>query len=78
MSLIIFSIFGIFLFGLSIKKSENKMKYYHNILATIFFCILLFCNITGSRSNVLKIIGTVVIILTIITYIGSKSKRYKQ
>jgi len=37
MSLIIFSIFGIFLFGLSIKKSENKMKYYHNILATIFF-----------------------------------------
>lgn len=36
MSLIIFSIFGIFLFGLSIEKSKNKMKYYHNILATIF------------------------------------------
>ena len=78
MGLIVFSIFYTFFFAARIEKSENKMEYYHNIFATIFFGILSFCNITGSRSNVLKIIGTVVIILTIITYIGSKSKRYKQ
>ena len=78
MSLIIFSIFGIFLFGLSIEKSKNKMKYYHNILMTIFLCMFLFWKITDNRSNEAKIIGTVLIILTIITYIGSKLKRYKQ
>lgn len=78
MEIIIFLIFSIFLFGTSIKKSENKMKYYHNILMTIFLCMFLFWKITDNRSNGAKIIGTVLIILTIITYIGSKLKRYKQ
>ena len=78
MEIIIFLILGIFLFGSSIKKSENKMEYYHNILMTIFLCMFLFWKITDNRSNEAKIIGTVLIILTIITYIGSKLKRYKQ
>jgi len=37
MEIIIFLILGIFLFGSSIKKSENKMEYYHNILITKTF-----------------------------------------
>ena len=78
MEIIIFLILGIFLFGSSIKKSENKMEYYHNILMTIFLCMFLFWKITDNRSNEAKIIGTVLIILTIITYVGSKLKRYKQ
>ncbi|WP_434792995.1 hypothetical protein TPDSL_21250 [Terrisporobacter petrolearius] len=78
MEIIIFLIFSIFLFSTNIKKSENKMEYYHNILMTIFLCIFLFWKITDNRSNEAKIIGIVLIILIIITYIGSKSKRYKQ
>ncbi|SFJ20445.1 hypothetical protein SAMN02910355_1526 [Terrisporobacter glycolicus] len=71
MSLIIFSIFGIFLFGSSIEKSKNKMEYYHNILWTIGFVFLTFCNITDYRGIIGKIILIVLLILLIITNICS-------
>ncbi|MEW9079252.1 hypothetical protein [Terrisporobacter glycolicus] len=78
MAIIIFAIFSIFLFGTNIEKSENKMDYYHNIFMTIFSCVLLFCKITDYRGTIGKITGTVLLVLTIITYIGSKLERYKE
>ncbi|XAM45621.1 hypothetical protein TPDSL_21290 [Terrisporobacter petrolearius] len=78
MALIIFSIFGIFLFGARIEKSKNKIEYYQNIVLTIANCMLLFCKITDYRGILAKIIFIVLYTFVIITYIGSKLKRYKQ
>ncbi len=71
MALIIFGIFGTLLFAASIEKSENKMEYYNNILWTIGFVFLTFCNITDYRGIIGKIVFIVLLILLIITNICS-------
>lgn len=77
-ALIIFGIFGIFLFDARIDESENKMEYYNNVLWTINMVFFTFCKITDYRGITGKIIFIVLFTFIIITYIGSKLKRYKE